>query len=91
MNNKMPSDTRLIIAPALSDKMDRTLITPEDAKLVIDWCEKAGVKLLDDDTGDLIGHRRIGALTYWVRYRPEAGAYRLLSVYCHRAVLAEDL
>jgi hypothetical protein len=79
----------LVIPPALGEKMDRSLITEEDARRTIKYCEETGVKLLDDDTGEFIGHLRSGALTYWVRYRFENGIYTLCNIYAHRAVLKE--
>jgi hypothetical protein len=70
--------------------MDRALITAEDARQVIAHCESSGVKLLDNATGELVGHLRIGALTYWVRYKAEGEDYTLCNIYSHRARLEED-
>lgn len=80
----------LDIPADLAEKMDRALILTEDACRTILHCEQAGHKLLDDETGDYIGHLKHGALTYWVRYRHEDARYQLVSIYCHRADLTED-
>ncbi len=83
-------DIRLLLAPDLSERLQRSLIHEDDIRHVIAGCEETGVKLLDNKTGAFIGHRRRGALTYWVRYRPESGAYRVEAVYTHRAALEEE-
>lgn len=84
-------EIRLTIPDPLAQQMDRCLITPDDVRRTIRYCEKTGVKLLDNATGELVGHLRDGALTYWVRYRPVSdGAYTLTAVYSHRAALQEE-
>jgi hypothetical protein len=80
---------QLYIPPSLADKMDRALILEEDAHRTILYCENTGVKLLDNDTGELVGHLREGALTYWVRYRRENGSFRLSTIYSHRVKLED--
>ena len=79
----------LVIPPQLLEKMDRALLTEEDAQRVIASCEETGSKLLDNDTGAFVGHLRLGAVTCWVRYRTGGGACLLESIYSHRAVLEE--
>ena len=69
--------------------MDRALITEEDARRTILYCETTGIKLLDGDTGDFVGHLRSGTLTYWVRYRIENGVYTLCNIYTHRVKIEE--
>lgn len=79
----------LLIPDELAEHMDRALITPDDARQTFAYCQASGVKLRDDDTGDLLGHRRIGALTFWVRYRRVNGTYQLRGIYSHRAALED--
>lgn len=83
-------EIRLLLAPDLSERLQRSLIHEDDIRYVIAGCEATGVKLLDNKTGAFIGHQRRGALTYWVRYKPEGGAYRVEAVYTHRAALEEE-
>lgn len=88
----MDHDTiRLVIPPAQRDKMDRALIAEDDVRQTIAQCEATGYKLQDSETGAFAGHRRIGALTFWVHYKPEGDAFRLENVYTHRAVIEEDV
>ncbi len=87
--NDTYKNIQLVIPAELAEKMDRALMTPEDARRTIAYCEETGIKLQDDDTGELVGHLKFGALIYWVRYRPDNGAYHLVRIYCHRAVFEE--
>jgi hypothetical protein len=64
----------LLISPELLEDMDRVLLTKEDALRTVVYCEETGLKLLDTVSGDYLGHLRDGALTYWVRYRPQGDA-----------------
>jgi hypothetical protein len=82
---------KLLIPPALQEKMDRALITEDDVRQTITHCETTGFKLQVSETGAYAGHRRIGALTFWVHYKSEDGAFRLVNVYTHRAVIEEDV
>jgi hypothetical protein len=85
------SAPKLLLPPALRQKMDRALISEDDIRQTIARCEASGVKLLNNETGAFVGHRRIGALTFWVHYKPEGDAFRLENVYTHRAVIEEDV
>jgi hypothetical protein len=96
MSHEAYQHIHLIISHELSEKMDRALITEEDARRTLAHCEATGIKLLDRSTGSLIGHLRDGALTYWVCYLPTGQAdgtqvwYRLLGIYNHRAAIEEE-
>ena len=89
MENAKYDVIRLVVSPSLAEKMDRTLILEEDASRTIVHCEKTGVRLLDTETGELVGHLREGALTYWVRYRFENDIYTLCNIYSHRVKIEE--
>lgn len=90
INDDAHVDIQLIIPPAIAEIMDRALITAEDARRTIAYCESTGVKLLDNGTGDFVGHLRNGSLTYWVRYRREGDTFLLVSIYTHRVKIEED-
>jgi hypothetical protein len=81
----------LLIDDALREKMDRALIWEDDLLAVIDYARAGDRELLDEETGVLTAHRRIGAVTYWVQYRDEGDTIRLVNAYSHRlAIAAED-
>ena len=90
MEQSLSDGFRLVISPYLAEKMDRALILEEDAWRTILHCENTGFKLLDNDTGDFVGHLRKGALTYWVRYRIENNTYTLCNIYSHRVKIEEN-
>ena len=82
---------KVYISPEMYDEMDRNLILEEDARRTIHYCEQSGSKILDQRSGDFVGHLRHGVITYWVVYRPEGDGFRLKSIYSHRLVLEEEL
>jgi Fe-S oxidoreductase len=80
----------LPIDDALREKMDRALILEDDLLSVIAHARAGDCELLDDETGVLTAHRRIGAVTYWVQYRDEDGGIRLVNAYSHRLVITGE-
>jgi len=84
------AEIKVYISPELQDEMDRNLILEEDARRTIHYCEQSGNKILDQKSGDFIGHLRHGVITYWVVYRPEGDGFRLKSIYSHRLVIEEE-
>jgi Fe-S oxidoreductase len=81
----------LIVEDGLREKMDRALILEDDLLAVIAYARAEDCELLDEETGVLTAHRRIGAVTYWVQYKDEDGAIRLINAYSHRlAIVSED-
>jgi Fe-S oxidoreductase len=87
------------IPAELYAKMERALISENDVKETISWCENNNTKLLDSETGRFIAHRQIGIITYWVIYTPiqknddrTTGAmFRLVNIYSHRLQIQEEV
>jgi len=77
----------IVLAPELSEKLDRLLILEDDIRETISHAEKTGSVVLDPATGRRIGHRRIGVVTYWVEYKAEKGRYTVNNAYSHRMVI----
>jgi len=74
----------IVLAPELETKLNNLLILKDDLREAVDYCETSGAKLLNPETGCLIGHRRFGAVTYWVEYRLENGRCVVHNAYSHR-------
>jgi hypothetical protein len=85
----------LEIDEALREKMDRQLILTDDIAATVEFCESERSGVLDEETGVISGHRKIGAGTYWVQYKIEDDVCRLVNVYSHRMTIegekAEDM
>ncbi|MGI5900942.1 MAG: pyridine nucleotide-disulfide oxidoreductase/dicluster-binding protein [Desulfitobacteriia bacterium] len=74
----------IIISPELTEKLNKQLIIEDDIRETIKYCESTGNKIYNPEKGYYIGHLRQGLLTYWVFYKIEGEAYRLINAYSHR-------
>ncbi len=79
-----PHSIRLLISPALRQKLNDDLILETDVEAVIEHCESTGRKLLLPATGHFSGHLQLGKTTFWVEYAPVEDGYECFSAYCHR-------
>jgi len=73
------------------NKMDQMLISDEEVRTVIDYCEHNNKKLLHSATGLFTGHLQIGPVTYWVTYAKDGPKIRLCNIYSHRMSIEGDL
>jgi Fe-S oxidoreductase len=83
-------DIDLHISDEHQDKMNKALILEEDVRSVIEYCEKTGNKLQNTATGEYIGKKSNGVITFWVYYLKEGASFTLTNVYSHRMRLEED-
>jgi hypothetical protein len=79
-----PDQPALSIAPELLEKLNRQLILEDDLRACIQYCEASGNKIFDPQKNCYIGHQKQQVMTYWVFYRVEGDAYRVINAYCHR-------
>jgi len=80
-----PEDTaKLIVSPALREKLSGDWLLEEDVQTVIEQAEKTGQIIFDSQDNLYIAHQRLSLLTYWVKYRRVSGGYELADVYAHR-------
>ena len=70
--------------------MQRDHILEEDMQRVIDHCEKSGYNLTDPQTGHVMGHLRIGYMTFWAEYEKSADGFILHKAYAHRMQIQEE-
>ena len=61
----------LHIPEAVKKDLNRKRILEADMEAVVAHCETTGKKILDPETGILIGHLKIGYMTFWAQYRPK--------------------
>ena len=80
---------KLDISEELAKDMDRLLILNSDIEAVIRHCEETG-RFLKAEDESMIGHLRIGMVTYWVSWKTEGETYRILNAYNHRMTIAGE-
>ncbi len=81
----MPANEKFFAPDAeLSEKLEKRRLIWEDLQEVVLSLEETGDKIEDTEAQCFFGHRMLGNMTYWVKYRMEDGRYRLLSAYAHR-------
>ena len=65
--------------------MDDRMILKSDVIGVMDELRQTGEAIFDAETGLLIARRRIGNVTFWVKYtETEDGGYLVHRAYSHR-------
>jgi NADPH-dependent glutamate synthase beta subunit-like oxidoreductase len=83
-----PWDTlKLALAPEVAERIDRKLIGGDELREAIYNAENGGGAFGSDD-GEIQCKLTRGALTYWVRYRKNGGAFEVLDAFYHRMKIA---
>ncbi|MGI6361426.1 MAG: pyridine nucleotide-disulfide oxidoreductase/dicluster-binding protein [Bacillota bacterium] len=82
--SEVENDIKLTISPELTKKLNKLLIIEDDLINVIKHCEATGNKILEENTGNIIGHLRQGIITYWVIYKKNGDQYEVVNAYSHR-------
>lgn len=81
----------LSVSEKVRGLMEQRMILDEDLQQVIQWAERTGNKLVNQETGHSLAHYRPGAVTYWVEYSGEEGGFTIHNAYSHRMELLEEL
>lgn len=85
-----PSMT-LHMSQAVRAKINDDLILEEDLCAVIAECEKTKRYLENPENGHLIGHCKLGYLTYWVEFsKSDAPGYTIYNAYAHRMSIKHE-
>jgi glutamate synthase (NADPH) small chain len=75
----------LRLSDDVAARLDDRLILIEDIQRVIEYAERTGRRLANQETGHLLAYHRPDAVTYWVEYLPtDDGAYEIFNAYSHR-------
>jgi len=80
----------LIIPASVQERLDQRLILVEDIQLVIHHAEASGNKLLHPDTRHFLASHRLGNVTFWVEYAPQADAFVVHNAYSHRMEIKHE-
>jgi Fe-S oxidoreductase len=87
---KEETKMELIISPELTEKLNRLMILEGDVRRAVEHCETTGSKVFSPARDCCIGHHKQGYMTYWVAYKKDGGAFRILNAYSHRLVLTDE-
>ncbi len=82
---------KLIIAEEIRNLMEERMILVEDVQQVIQHAEKSGSKLKNTKTGTYLAHYCPASVTFWVEYRPVEDAFEIVSAYCHRMTIEDEV
>jgi len=74
----------LIIPDDVWRIMDERYILLEDIEKVIKHAKESGERFLNPEDGSFLSNKRIGYVTYWVRYIEKDGKIHIITVYSHR-------
>ncbi len=75
---------KLDIPDEVFRRIDDRRILEDDIRKVIDYAERNGKKLRNNETGNFLACFQPENVTYWVEYSPEGEEFRIHNAYCHR-------
>ena len=75
---------KLIIPDEVRERMDQRLILVEDIQRVIEYAERTGRRLFNQQTQRYLAYFKPTAVTYWVEYVPQGEAFVIFNAYSHR-------
>ena len=79
----------LVINEEVGKKLEERLILEDHIMEVIYEAEKTGRKTVDPKTGEFIAYKKIGIVTFWIRYKKIGELYHVHSAYSHRLQIVE--
>lgn len=80
----------LMISDEIRRVMDERYILLEDVEKVVSHAQESGERFFNPEDSSYLASRRIGDVTYWVRYQEKDGAVQVISVYSHRMEVAKE-
>lgn len=67
--------------------MEQRMVLDTDVIAVMRAYRESGEAVLENDTGLLVTRRRIGNVTFWVKFTEDAEGYTVRRVYSHRMTI----
>ncbi len=77
-------DYKIEYTPEALAVMDRRMILKDDVTETLDALRETGEAVYDAQEDVMITCRRIGNVTFWVKYRETEGGYLVVGAYSHR-------
>ena len=84
------AEIKLLKTDEISKLMSERGIADSDIQEAIYTAENGGAKLYQEGGAHCLAKKRLGKFTVYAEYEIEDGGYKLLNVYSHRVMLAED-
>lgn len=81
---EMTCEFPITFTPEALKMMDDRMILREDVVAVMESLRETGEAILDSESGLLITRKRIGNVTFWVKYEEKDGGYIIRGAYSHR-------
>lgn len=78
------TDYKIEFTPEALAAMDERMILKDDVIETLDALRETGEAIYDAQADISITRRRIGNVTFWVKYREIEGGYRVVGAYSHR-------
>ena len=75
---------QLIVSDEVRARLDQRLILIEDIQRVIEYAERTGRRLFNQQTQRYLAYFKPTAVTYWVEYVPQGEAFAIFNAYSHR-------
>jgi len=72
------------MTPEVRRRIDERRILEDDIRLVIDYAERTGKRLLNNQNGQYRASLQSENVTFWVDYAPADGRFTVHNSYCHR-------
>ncbi|MDO4566473.1 MAG: aldehyde dehydrogenase, partial [Oscillospiraceae bacterium] len=77
-------DFKIEIGEEVRELMDKRMILEEDLLAVMESYNENGEAVYDAESGLLTARKRIGNVTFWVKFTEEGGVYKIAGAYRHR-------
>ncbi len=75
---------KLNISAEVMRRIDDRRILENDIRKVIDYAERTGKKLRNNESGNYLAYFQPENVTFWVEYSPAEEGYNVHNAYCHR-------
>jgi hypothetical protein len=81
----------MTIDPEALALMEERMILDEDVALVLADVREGAPSILERSSGLHIASRRVGNVTFWIKYDIQDGVYRIVSAWSHRMTVTGEL
>ena len=74
----------VLYAEGVEEQMEARMILKSDVDAALKAYEASGEAVLDEEKGWFVACRRLGNVTFWVKFTREDAAYTVHGAYSHR-------